>query len=199
MADFNALEGFDWLRGCSLYFDPETGLSKKFPTKKRYLSEMCGMFADDEAYEKLLKSGDRLIYEYHAMNIPQTEGDLSFGCSILHPGKVGEEYFFTKGHFHNILDTSEVYYCTRGHGYLMLESKEGDWRALELQVGQACYVPKNYAHRSINVSPDEPLVTLFVYRADAGHDYGTIETKGFRKLLIEQNGQPATIDNPKWK
>ena len=56
-----------------------------------------------------------------------------------------------------------------------------------------------YAHRSINVSPDEQLITFFVYRADAGHDYGTIETKGYRKLLVERDGQPAIIDNPNWK
>jgi glucose-6-phosphate isomerase len=32
-----------------------------------------------------------------------------------------------------------------------------------------------------------------------GHDYGTIETRGFRKLVVEQNGSQATIDNPRWE
>jgi glucose-6-phosphate isomerase len=59
-------------------------------------------------------------------------------------------------------------------------------------------VPARYAHRSINVSPDEPLKTFFVFRGDAGHDYGSIERKGFRKLMVERDGAPAIIDNPKW-
>jgi glucose-6-phosphate isomerase len=40
---------------------------------------------------------------------------------------------------------------------------------------------------------------FFVFRADAGHNYKTIETKGFRKLIIEKDGKPIIIDNPKWK
>ena len=128
-----------------------------------------------------------------------SSGVLSFGCSILNPGKVGDEYYFTKGHFHAILETGEVYYCLSGHGYMLLENQEGDWSAQELTAGQTVYVPPCYAHRSVNVSPDQPFVTFFVYRSDAGHNYGAIETRGFRKLLVERNGQPTIIDNPRWK
>jgi glucose-6-phosphate isomerase len=42
------------------------------------------------------------------------------------------------------------------------------------------------------------LVTFFVYPADAGHDYGSIEKQGFRKLIVEQDGRPAIVDNPRW-
>ena len=62
---------------------------------------------------------------------------------------------------------------------------------------QTCALP--ISHRSVNVDPKEPLRTFFVFRADAGHDYGTIETKGYRKLLVEKEGVPAILDNPKWK
>jgi glucose-6-phosphate isomerase len=61
------------------------------------------------------------------------------------------------------------------------------------------YVPGRWAHRSINIEDDEDLVTLFAYPANAGHDYVAIETKGFRKLIIEENSKPKIIDNPKWK
>ena len=103
-------------------------------------------------------------------------------------GKVGDEYFMTKGHFHTILDTGEVYYCLSGHGYMLLESPEGDWSLQEMTAGEAVYVPKRYAHRSINIG-DTPLVTFFVFRGDAGHDYGTIETKGYRNLVVEKRWQ----------
>jgi glucose-6-phosphate isomerase len=81
---------------------------------------------------------------------------------------------------------------------MLMETPEGEWDAVELEAGKAVYVPGRWAHRSINVS-DEPLVTFFVFRADAGHDYGTIETKGYRKLIVERDGKPTIIDNPKWK
>lgn len=74
---------------------------------------------------------------------------------------------------------------------MLMENPEGDWLALEMKAGETLYVPKRYAHRSINVSPDEQLITYFVFRADAGHDYGTIETKGYRKLMVERDGKPT--------
>ncbi len=200
MTNFNANDkAMDFLRGCVIDFDLHTGLSSTADTGKRYLSQMRGMFADDDAFEKELQDGDKLIYEFHGLNLPENAGDLAFGCSIVNPGKIGNEYYMTKGHFHSILETAEVYYCLSGHGYMLLENPEGDWSALEMTAGKAVYVPKRYAHRSINVSGTEQLVIFFVFRADAGHDYGSIETKGYRKQMVEQEGKPAIIDNPKWK
>ncbi len=200
MSGFNVSnDPLDFLRGCSVGFDLKSGLSEKVDTGKRYLSQMKGIFADEAAYDALLAKGDTLVYEFHGMPVPEKEGDLAFGCSILYPGKVGDEYFITKGHFHTILDTAEVYYCLGGSGYMLLENEAGDYSAHELAPGQAVYVPKGYAHRSVNTSATEKLVTFFVFRADAGHDYGTIEQKGYRKLILESDGKPVIADNPKWR
>lgn len=199
MAGFNAsLNPIDFIRGCVVDFDLSTGLSKTVVTDKRYLSQMKDMFWDEAACQQALQKEDSLIYEFHGLPLPNDPGDLCFGCSILNPGKIGNEYYFTKGHFHTILETGEVYYCLKGHGYMLLENAEGDWSAQELTAGKAVYVPKGYAHRSINVSADEKLITFFAYRADAGHNYGTIESKGYRKLLVEMNNMPQIIDNPNW-
>ena len=159
---------------------------------------MKGMFADQAAFEQAVRQDDRLVYEYFDMGVPHTEKDVAYGTSIVYPGKIGAEYHMTKGHFHTVLDTTEVYYCLRGHGYLMMENPEGDVEARELKPGLALYVPKRYAHRSINVSNGEPLITFFAFPGHAGHDYGTIETKGFRKIIVEKNGAPEIIDNPRW-
>lgn len=201
MAGFNvSKDAVDFLRGCVIDFDLKSGLSKTVKTDQRFLSQMKGMFSNEQALQdKIASEGDSMIYEFYNLPLPNDAGDLAFGCSILNPGEVGDEYYFTKGHFHTILETAEVYYCLKGHGYMLLESPEGDWSAQELNAGEAVYVPKRYAHRSINVDPTEQLVTFYVYRADAGHDYGTIETKGYRKLLVEKDGKPAIIDNPNWK
>jgi glucose-6-phosphate isomerase len=159
---------------------------------------MKGMFGNDEAYEAALAEGDRLIYEFYEMGAPEVAGALAIGTSITYPGDIGGEYNFTKGHFHCILDTAEVYYGLSGEGYMLLENPEGDWCLKPMRPGVALYVPPRYAHRTINTGTT-PLVSFFAFRADAGHDYGTIEKKGYRKMLVEKNGIPTVIDNPKWK
>jgi glucose-6-phosphate isomerase len=182
----------------TMFFDLKDGMSKEKNTTKRYLSNMKGMFADDAALDKMVAEKDELIYEFYELGLPEVDSDLLFGTSITYPGKVGNEYFMTKGHFHTVLDTSEVYYCLSGKGYMLMENPEGEWEAAEMTPGKAVYVPGRWAHRSVN-SGTEPLVTFFVFRADAGHDYGTIETKGYRKLIVENEGKTEIIDNPKWK
>ena len=47
---------------------------------------------------------------------------------------------------------------------------------------------------------NEPLVCFFAYRADAGHDYKTIEQAGFRKLVLCTEGGGVLIqENSKEK
>ena len=36
---------------------------------------------------------------------------------------------------------------------------------------------------------------FYTFAADAGHDYGTIETKGYRKLIVRDAVQPQMRDN----
>ena len=178
-------------------FALETGISGDRVSSKRRLSNLRGMVANEAALEEMIKKEDALVYEFYEMGVPEHPGDLAFGTTICYPGKVGDEYFMTKGHFHNILDTAEVYLCIAGRGLMLMESPEGDCSHEVLTPGKMVYVPKRYAHRSVNIGK-EPFVQFFAFRADAGHDYGTIETKGFRKLVVERNGDFAVIDNPRW-
>ncbi len=190
---------FDFTRGFVLDFDKSTGASSGATPTYRHLSQMKGMYRDDAAFETSVATEDALVYEFYELSAPEHEGENAFGTSIVYPGTVGDEYFMTKGHFHTVLDTSEVYYTLSGEGYMLTESPEGDVVAHELSPGKAVYVPRRYAHRSVNTG-NVPLVTFFVFRGDAGHDYGTIEEKGFRKLIIKgEDGKPTIIQNPKWK
>ena len=189
---------YDWGRGFSVDFSLIDGLSKSAASTKRYLSNMRDMYSDGESAAMTLAEGDPLIYEFYELGAPADAGDLAFGTSIVYPGKVGKEYFMTKGHFHTILDTAEVYFVLSGRGCMLTENHEGDVVLHELEKEKAVYVPKGYAHRSINTG-NEPLVTFFSFRGDAGHDYGSIETTGYRKLVVEgEDGKPIMVDNPKW-
>ena len=144
---------FDWDHSFSVDFNLDNGFSRQAETTKRYLSQMKDMYYNTDAAKKILETEDPLIYEFYELGCPERRGDLAFGTTILYPGQIDGEYFMTKGHFHTILDTSEVYYTLSGEGY----------------------------------------------DADAGHDYGTIETKGFHRMVVERDGKPVVIENPKWK
>jgi len=165
---------------------------------ERRLSAMKSQFLDTQAYETMLAEDDTLLYEVYEIKRPEIAGELLNGLSIVHPGTVGHEYFMTKGHFHTVIDTSEVYYCLKGEGVMVMETPEGEWAVEPLRPNAVLYVPPRWAHRSVNTSPTEDLVTFFVYPGNAGHDYGTIETQGFRKLVVERNGVPVIVDNPRW-
>jgi glucose-6-phosphate isomerase len=188
----------DWSGGFVIDFSLLNGISKSAPATKRRLSQMADMYADTGAARNMLAGGDPLVYEFYELGVPEASGEIAFGTSITYPGKVGNEYFMTKGHFHTVLETAEVYYTLSGTGFMLTENPEGDVVLHALEPGKAVYVPKRYAHRSINAGTT-PLVSFFAFRGDAGHNYGTIETKGYRKLVVEgSDGRPCMIDNPKW-
>jgi glucose-6-phosphate isomerase len=164
----------------------------------RRLSSLRGQFLDAAAFDDALAQADPVLYQVYAVDRPGEVGELSSGLTILHCGKVGDEYFMTKGHFHAVLETGEVYYCLGGDGRMVMETPEGEWHVAEMTPGAVVYVPPRWAHRSINVSESEDLVFFWVYPAHAGHDYGSIERQGFRKLIVERDGAPSLIDNPRW-
>ena len=166
---------------------------------ERRLSALRGQFFDSEIYNRMLSTNDQLIYEVYEIKRPEVEGELMMGTSIVHPGLVGKEYFMTKGHFHYVLETSEIYYCLRGEGYMVMETPEGDTSVEILTPGKVLYVPPCWAHRSVCTSRLEDLVTFFAYPANAGHDYGTIERKGFRKLVLEGAAGHEVVDNPRFQ
>ena len=186
-----------------LPFTFEIALPAGIPTEydnhiTRSLSSMRGQYADQQAYAAQLAREDVLLYEVYEIRRPESSGELLNGISIVHPGTVGDEYFMTKGHFHSVLETAEVYYCLRGAGFMVMETPEGEWAVEALKPNKILYVPPRWAHRTVNTSPQDDLVTFFVYPGNAGHDYGSIEKQGFRKLVVETGGLPAIIDNPRW-
>jgi glucose-6-phosphate isomerase, archaeal len=166
---------------------------------KRPLSSLRGVFDDQEAFEQMLQQEDVLVYEVFEIKRPEVEGELALGVSVVHPGRVGSEFFMTRGHFHSVLETAEVYYCLQGEGFMVMETPEGDTSVAALRPGTVLYVPPRWAHRSVCTSRQGDLVTLFVYPGNAGHNYGTIERQGFRKLVIDRGNGIEFVDNSRWK
>ncbi len=175
----------------------EGALSRSDNHIVRTLSTMRDQYADRRAYENMLAREDVVLYEVYEVKRPEVAGEMTSGLSTVHPGRVGDEYFMTKGHFHAVLDTAEIYYCLKGQGMMVMETPEGEWAVEELRPGRMLYVLPRWAHRMVNVSSREDLIAWFVYPANAGHDYGTIERHGFRKIVVNQHGSPVVVNNPR--
>ena len=137
----------------SIFFDMKTGMSDERKPTRRFLSQMKGMYADDVAYKASVMANDEIVYDFFELGLPETPGDLLFGTSIVYPGKVGNEYFMTKGHFHTIPDTAEVYYCLSGKGYMLMENPEGDWDA-QLLTPAGQFMSREICPRSINIGDE---------------------------------------------
>jgi glucose-6-phosphate isomerase len=54
------------------------------------------------------------------------------------------------------------------------------------------YIAGYVAHRVANIG-SEPLVFGACWLSDAGHDYETINKKGFSARLIEKDGKPTLV------
>lgn len=161
------------------------------------LADMRGLFADRQAEAALLAQNPVIYQVFNATNNPKDEGQLLYSTTVIYPGKVGDEYFMTKGHYHAKGDRAELYYCLQGEGYLLLQTPEGKVNAQAMAPGAASYVPPYWGHRTVNTGPSN-FVFLAVFPADAGYDYKTIAERGFSALIVAKNGQTQVVPNPNY-
>ncbi|MCS6784071.1 MAG: cupin domain-containing protein [Candidatus Caldarchaeum sp.] len=161
------------------------------------LSSLRDYFSEPNEADRVLKErGDVVVYEYYERIFGEGGGHINFGLTVMYPGKIGREYFLTRGHFHE-KDAAEIYVGLKGVGYILMQTRDGKVEARVIEPDTVVYVPPGYGHRTINTGT-EPLVFFFAYPSDAGHDYEAVKEKGFAKLVVEENGKPKLIDNPKY-
>lgn len=174
---------------------PDGVIENAQTTQQRRLSDMRGFYADPAA-EQALAASNPMIYEVYYAYVPeQVPGELGICTTTIYPGKVGDEYFMTKGHFHGKVDRAELYFGLSGSGMLVMETPDGQTNAQPMVKGTSAYVPPYWAHRTVNVG-SEPFVFLACFPADAGYDYGTIAERGFGIIVVERDGAPQVIPNP---
>ena len=175
----------------SLELDLEQGLLPE-PENRivRRASDMRGYYADGAALERLIaEAGDPIHYEVFEVPVPEEAGQLMYCISTLRPGRVGDECFMTKGHYHTVAETAEIYLCLRGEGYMLMKTSAGRCAWERMARGRMVYVPPCWAHRSANTSDGEPLVSFCVYPAHAGHNYGDIQCEGFPRRILKRGGE----------
>jgi glucose-6-phosphate isomerase, archaeal len=165
---------------------------------EKSIRELEGVYRDTDAFALLVaKSGDDAAYWVESSNTQSDTGGLITGLSVLEPGRVGDEYFMTRGHLHARAECAEMYLGVAGRGVMLLETLDGRSSAVAIEAGQVVYVPGWWIHRSVNVG-GERLVTLFSYSVEAGQNYELIaRAGGMRQLIVVgDDGGWTTRENP---
>jgi glucose-6-phosphate isomerase len=182
------------------HLSPEDGaLSGRSHRYEKRLSELAGLYADEAAFAAALAAGDRVVYAVEDYRPSGARGDLCFGVTHMQPGRIGAEYYMTRGHIHAVANRPETYRGEAGRGVMLLESPDGQVVTLEITPGATVYVPPYWIHRSVNVGTG-PLVMSFVYPADSGQDYGIIARSNGMKVRIVADGAGWTaVPNPAWR
>ncbi|WP_445734903.1 glucose-6-phosphate isomerase family protein [Mariniflexile sp.] len=158
----------------------------------RKIKDILGIFQDEKAFSNM--SQEKLVYTVQAW-LPVAEGTLGglfFGASTIYPGKVGNEYFMTKGHFHLNSDRAEFYWGIKGKGMLILMDRDRNTWAEEVYPGSLHYIDSEIGHRLANTG-DENLIVGACWPSDAGHNYEEIAKNGFSARLFEVDGKPKLM------
>lgn len=177
----------------SLHFDPGSAVLEGQTRQVRRLSALAGSFADEAAFVAAVAAGDPELYFTAGVQDAHGEGDLHYVLGLIHPGKIGDEFYMTKGHSHAWRPAAEVYIGLHGEGMMLLQDEQsGECVALPLGAERVVYVPGHTAHRTVNTGA-EPLVYWGVLSSRAGHDYGALAENNFALVVVEIEGRPQVL------
>lgn len=156
------------------------------------LSDVSSIFIDEKKVMEIQKSSNPIIYTVGEIKVPKKEGHLSFGISKIYPGKIGNEFYMTKGHYHKNKDGSEIYICIEGKGYLLMQSKNKQVVNFYMDKGSVVYVPPGWAHRTVNCGK-EFFTCLYFMPANIRHDYESTRKNDFEMSLVELDKKISLI------
>jgi glucose-6-phosphate isomerase, archaeal len=156
-------------------------------------NDLTGLYESETDFTALLAmQGEDVAYEVTDFKPSTVQNDMIVGVTCMAPGKVGREFYMTRGHIHARPNRPEMYSGESGLGVMLLESPAGEVRTIEISPRSMCYVPPFWIHRSINVGT-EPLVMTFAYPADSGQDYDIIAKAGGMASRIVDDGKGSWV------
>ena len=174
--------------------DPLTGvLSSATGRYEKRLKDLAGLYADQAAFQAALNDGgEAIVYSVEDVRPPAVgrdgAGDIIFGVAHMEPGRIGDEFYMTRGHIHATANRPETYYGEVGEGLMLMESPKGEIAIQEVRPRVMVYVPPLWIHRSVNTG-ETPLVMSFCYPADSGQDYEVIARAGGMAQRIVTDGE----------
>ncbi len=156
-------------------------ISPEGPTLVRRLSDLEGLFRDQDAWRRDLAEEDRVVYQVSSSPVPEANREVAQSITTILPGTCAGELYMTKGHQHPDAQ-GEIYLGLAGTGgLLMYDGSRTTW--VDMAEGVMGYIPPGWAHRSVNTG-DEPYKFLAVYPGCAGHDYGWVVEHGMGRRAI---------------
>lgn len=158
----------------------------------RKIGQLGGIFGDQNAWSSM--DPETVVYsvQWQEPVAQETEGGLFWGSTTIEPGRVGDEYYMTRGHFHARRDRAEFYGTVQGEGMLVLMDEDWSPRVERMSPGSLHYIPGHTAHRAVNIG-ESPLVFWACWPCDAGHDYDTIAQRSFGVRVLQKGGAPDVV------
>lgn len=151
--------------------------------KTTHIGDLANVFADHDAWRRC--DPGKAVYTVEMLESPSGDGELYTGVTHLNAGRVGNEFFMTRGHFHAQREQGEVYFGLRGEGILLLQDQQGRTRMEQVFAGSVHIIAGFMAHRLINTG-DDVLSALAVWPSVAGHDYAALSS-GFQQRVTTEN------------
>jgi glucose-6-phosphate isomerase, archaeal len=135
----------------------------------RTVADLALHWTNREQYE--IQKG-KILYETESWfpHPDGTEGAVLWASTKIFPGKVGDQHFMTRGHWHLKPTHGELIIVASGTGELVLKSRDGTITKVALAPGVTFHINGDLAHRTINTGTD-PLIFWCAWPADCGHDY----------------------------
>jgi len=154
--------------------------------KTTHLSSLAHLFTESPNEEQIKL--DPVVYAVERVQ-PADDQTPEFSLTTIYPGKVGTEFFFTRGHDHQPAK-GETYFCVAGSGGLIVEKGE-DVEWLPMEPGTVIQLRSGWAHRTVNTG-DKPFVFAGQYIAPFEVDY-SISERGFAGQVHTDGGSGVQI------
>lgn len=177
-----------------LVFEPNNWFltGKEVNTSLKTIGQLKGVFIDENS--RIAMNQDLPVYSVQTFqpSDDSAPGGLSIGNTTIYPGKVGNEFFMTRGHLHAKADRTEFYWGVNGNGLILLMNNDGDCRVEKMFAGSIHYIDRFHAHRVVNTG-SVPLSFGACWPSDAGHNYEIIEQLGFTTRVMDSKHGPVLI------
>ncbi len=145
-------------------------------------------------------------------------GSKKGNITVWESGTVGGEYIKTYGHYH-VDDLPEIYWFISGQGIMLLQKRLEEngvpvndrieeFKIVPVKAGDEFHIPPGWGHLVVNTEntflvtkDDSPVAGIGDSASMPIHaDYAPVkEMGGFAYFVVEHEGKPALVKNPRYK
>jgi glucose-6-phosphate isomerase, archaeal len=154
-------------------------LRKNYDKKTiRRLKDMKNRFLNSKKVAEILKKRNPIIYTVYRKENKEDKGIMSL--TVINSGRIGKEFFMTKGHKHK-KKSPEEYILVKGKGILLLQKHI--CKAKELVKNKKVKISGKEGHRLVNIG-NKNLEVITIESKKEEKDYNI---KFKKSILKEEN------------